>query len=142
MEKRYRNKIIIIIIIIYVEGKASGLLRDVYICPHHLQNFPASTFSRGYSIVHQSESWISPVLIFLRGNTMPRCCWLFQAGIVGIPLQKITKRPVWRKTKHDPSGVKIKRVAKDFSAEEVVRLVEDEEVSVWCYKNLSDDSLD
>ena len=31
---------------------------------------------------------------------------------------------------------------RDFSAEEVIRLVEDEEFSVWCDKNLSDDSLD
>ena len=30
----------------------------------------------------------------------------------------------------------------DFSAEEVIRLVEDEEFNVWCDKNLSDDSLD
>ena len=75
---------------------------------------------------------------------MPHCCWLFQAGIVGTPLQKITKRPIWRTTKHDPSGVKNKRVAKDFPAEEVItiRLMEDEEFSVWCDKNLSDDSLD
>ena len=39
------------------------------------------------------------------------------------------------------SSVKNKRVDRDFSAEEVIRLVEDEEFSVW-YKNLSDDSLD
>ena len=52
---------------------------------------------------------------------MPCCCWLFQAGIVGTPLQKITKRPIWRTTKNDPSGVKNKRVTKDFSAEEVIR---------------------
>ena len=39
------------------------------------------------------------------------------------------------------SNVKNKRVDRDFSAEEVIRLVEDEEFSVW-YKNLSDDSLD
>ena len=45
-------------------------------------------------------------------------------------------------TKHDPSGVKKKRVAKDFSAEEVTRLMEDEEFSAGCDKNLSDDSLD
>ena len=38
--------------------------------------------------------------------------------------------------------MKNKRVARDFSAEEVIRLVEDEEFSVWCDKNLSDDSLD
>ena len=31
---------------------------------------------------------------------------------------------------------------KDFSAEEVIRLMKDEEFSVWCDKNLSDDSLD
>ena len=35
-----------------------------------------------------------------------------------------------------------KRVAKDFSAEEVIRLVEDKEFSVWYDKNLADDSLD
>ena len=40
------------------------------------------------------------------------------------------------------SSVKNKRVAGNFSAEEVIRLVEDEEFSVWCDKNLSDDSLD
>ena len=40
------------------------------------------------------------------------------------------------------SSVKNKRVDRDFSAEEVIRLVEDEEFSVWCDKNLSDDSLD
>ena len=73
---------------------------------------------------------------------MPRCCWLFQADIVGTPLQTITKRPIWRTTKHDPSGVKNKRVAKDFNAEDVIRLMEDEEFSVWCDKNLPDDSLD
>ena len=73
---------------------------------------------------------------------MPRCCLLFQADIVGTPLQKITKRPIWRTTKHDPSGVKNKRVVKDFSAEDIIRLMEDEEFSVWCDKNLSDDSLD
>ena len=28
----------------------------IYIRPRHSTNFPASTFSRGYSIVHQSES--------------------------------------------------------------------------------------
>ena len=72
---------------------------------------------------------------------MPRCCWLFQAGIVGTPLQKMTKQPIWRTTKHDPSGVKNKRVMKDFSAEDVMRLIEDEEFSVWCEKNFSDDSL-
>ena len=50
--------------------------------------------------------------------------------------------------KHDPSGVKRKRVAKDFSAfvtqdaVEVITLMEDEEFSTWCDKNLSDDSLD
>ena len=61
---------------------------------------------------------------------MPCCCWLFLTGIVGTPLQKI-KQPIWQTTKHDPSGVKNKRVMK-----------EDEEFSVWCDKNLSDDSLD
>ena len=40
------------------------------------------------------------------------------------------------------SSVKNKRVDRDFSAEEVIRLAEDEEFSVWCDKNLSDDSLD
>ena len=40
------------------------------------------------------------------------------------------------------SSVKNKRVDRDFSAEEVIKLVEDEEFSVWCDKNLSDDSLD
>ena len=45
-------------------------------------------------------------------------------------------------TKHDPSGVKNKRVAKDFIAEDIIRLMEDEEFSVWCDKSLSDDSLD
>ena len=35
-----------------------------------------------------------------------------------------------------------KRVEKDFNAEDVIRLMEDEEFSVWCDKNLSDDSLD
>ena len=40
------------------------------------------------------------------------------------------------------SSAKNKRVGRDFSAEEVIRLVEDEEFSVWCDKNLSDDSLD
>ena len=73
---------------------------------------------------------------------MPSCCRGFLAGIVGTPLQKITKRPIWRTTKHDPSGVKNERVTKDFSAEEVIRLMENEEISVWCDKNLSDDSLD
>ena len=33
------------------------------------------------------------------------------------------------------SSVKNKRVDRDFSAEEVIRLVEDEEFSVWCDKN-------
>ena len=73
---------------------------------------------------------------------MPRCCWLFLAGIVGTPLQKITKRPIWRTTKHDPGGVKKKRVAKDFSAGEVIKLMKDEEFSTWCDKNMLDDSLD
>ena len=73
---------------------------------------------------------------------MPRCCWLFLAGIVGTPLRKITKRPLWRMTKHDPSGVEKKRVVKDFSAEKVITLTEDEECSAWCDKNLSDDSPD
>ena len=36
----------------YVEGKALGLLWDVYIHLRHSPNFPASTFSQGYSIVH------------------------------------------------------------------------------------------
>ena len=36
--------------------------------------------------------------------------------------------------KHDPSGVKRKRVAKDFSAEEVIRLMEDKEFGAWCEK--------
>ena len=40
------------------------------------------------------------------------------------------------------SSVRNKRVDRDFSAEEVIRLVEDEEFSDWCDKNLSDDSLD
>ena len=40
------------------------------------------------------------------------------------------------------SSVRYKRVDRDFSAEEVIRLVEDEEFSVRCDKNLSDDSLD
>ena len=40
------------------------------------------------------------------------------------------------------SSVKNKRVDRDFGAEEVIRLVEDEEFSVRCDKNLSDDSLD
>ena len=40
------------------------------------------------------------------------------------------------------SSVKNKQAARDFSAEEVIRLVEDEEFSAWCDKNLSDDSLD
>ena len=40
------------------------------------------------------------------------------------------------------SNVKNIRVARDFSAEEVIRLVEDEEFSIWCDKNLSDGSLD
>ena len=40
------------------------------------------------------------------------------------------------------SSAKNKRVDRDFSAEGVIRLVEDEEFSVWCDKNLSDDSLD
>ena len=61
---------------------------------------------------------------------MPHCCWLFLAGIVGTPLQNITKRLIWQTTKHDPSVVKIKRVTKDFSAEEVTRSMEDEEFSV------------
>ena len=38
--------------------------------------------------------------------------------------------------------MKNKRVAKDFNAEDVIRLMKDEEFSVWCDKNLSDDSLD
>ena len=90
--------------------------------------------------MHQSESWIFLVLIFMRVNTVPRCCWGFLAGIVGTPLQKITKRPKWRTRKNDPSGVKRKRVAKDFSVEEVIRLMEDEEFSAWCKTNLSDES--
>ena len=44
--------------------------------------------------------------------------------------------------KHDPSGVKNKRVAKDFNTEDIIRLMEDEEFSVWCDKNLSGDSPD
>ena len=40
------------------------------------------------------------------------------------------------------SSVKNKWVDRDFGAEEVIRLVEDEEFSVRCDKNLSDDSLD
>ena len=40
------------------------------------------------------------------------------------------------------SSVKNKRVDRDFSADEVIRLVEDEEFSVWCDKNLLVDSLD
>ena len=40
------------------------------------------------------------------------------------------------------SSVKNKRVDRDFIAEEVIRLVEDEEFTVWCDKNLSDDLLD
>ena len=124
------------------EKTASGFRADIYIRSRHSPNFPASTFSCGYSIVHQSESKTSPVLIFMRGNTVPRYCWLFQAGIVGTPLQTITKWTIWRTTKHDPSGVKNKWVAKDFNAEDVIRLMEDEEFSVWCDKNLSDDSLD
>ena len=40
------------------------------------------------------------------------------------------------------SSVKHKRVDRDFGAEEVIKLVEDEEFSVRCDKNLSDDSLD
>ena len=56
-------------------------------------------------------------------------------GIVGTPLQKTTKRPKWLTMKQDPSGVKRKRVAKDFNAEEVViRLMEDKEFSAWCEK--------
>ena len=66
-------------------------------------------------------------------------CWLFQAGIVGIPLQKI-KRPIWQTTKHDPSSLEKKRVVKDFSAEEVIKLMEDEKVSAWCDKKLPDHS--
>ena len=77
----------------------------------------------------------------MRGNTVPRCCWLFLAGIVSNPLQKI-KHPIWRMMKHDPSSVKNKQIAKDFRAEEVIRLMKDEEFGVWCDKNLSDDSLD
>ena len=38
--------------------------------------------------------------------------------------------------------MKNKQVDRDFGAEEVIRLVEDEEFNVWCDKNLSDDSLD
>ena len=73
---------------------------------------------------------------------MPCCCWGFLAGIVGTPLQKITKRPKWQTMKHDPSGVKNEQVVKDFSAEEVIRLMENKEFSAWCHRNLSDDSLD
>ena len=40
------------------------------------------------------------------------------------------------------SSVKNKRADRDFGAEEVIRLVKDEEFSVRCDKNLSDDSLD
>ena len=65
---------------------------------------------------------------------MPHCCWGFLAGIVGTPLQKITKPPKWWAMKHDLCGVKRKQVAKDFSAEEVIRLMEDEEFSAWCEK--------
>ena len=84
--------------------------------------------------------------IFMMVNTAPHCCWGFLAVIVGTPVQKVTKRPKWWMMNHDPSGVKRKRVAKDFSAfvtqdaEEVIRLMEDEEVSAWCNKNFSDDS--
>ena len=38
--------------------------------------------------------------------------------------------------------MKRKRVAKDFNAEEVIRLVGDEEFSAWCERDLSDDSPD
>ena len=40
------------------------------------------------------------------------------------------------------SSVKNKQVGRDFSAEEAIGLVEDEEFSVWWDKNLLDDSLD
>ena len=73
---------------------------------------------------------------------MPRCYRLFLAGIVDTPLKKITKQPIWRATKYDPSGVKKKRVVKDFSAEEVIRLMEGGEFSAWYDKNLLDDSFD
>ena len=55
---------------------------------------------------------------------MPHCCWGFLAVVVGTPLQKITKRPKWQVMKQDPSGVKRKRVAKDFCAKEVTMLME------------------
>ena len=61
---------------------------------------------------------------------MPHCFWLFLAGIVGTPLQKITKQPVWGTMKHDPSGVKNNRVTKDSNAVEVIGLMEDAEFSV------------
>ena len=86
--------------------------------------------------MHQSESWISPNIHEGPVNTVSCCCRLFLAGIVGTPLQKIIKRPKWRTTKHDPSGVKRKRVAKDFNAEEVIRLVEDKEFSA-CFEKTS-----
>ena len=41
---------------IYIEGNSSDLLQDVNVCLRHSPNVPASTFSRGYSFVHQSES--------------------------------------------------------------------------------------
>ena len=43
---------------LYIRRKktASGFRADVCIRSRHSPNFPASTFSRGYSIVRQSES--------------------------------------------------------------------------------------
>ena len=87
----------------------------------------------------------------MRVNIVPHCSLGFLAAIVGASLQKKTP-PKWPKwwtmNYYSPSGVKRKWVAKDFSAfitqytEEVIRLVEDEEFSVWCDKNLLEDSLD
>ena len=57
------------------------------------------------------------------------------------PSAENNKAPMDREARSQ-SSVKNKRVDRDFSAEEAIRLVEDEEFSVWCDKNLSDDSLD
>ena len=75
---------------------------------------------------------------------MPHCCWGFLA-VVGAPLQKITKQPKVQTMDQCPSGVKRKQIVNDLvtqDAEEVIRMMEDEEFSAWCNKNLSDDSLD
>ena len=76
------------------------------------------------------------MLIFNRGNTVPG--WYCR-----YPSTENNKAANMADGEaRSRSRVKNKRVARDFSDAEVIRLVEDEEFSVWCDKNLSDDSLD